>query len=152
MSQPLLDMISERRTCRFMRTQEPAMISAKQNQASSGLPSSTDAAPLTGKPKMLSHSETGLEQPITSQSSGSQSALLTSGFSRMSRRKSQIMRATVRQRPSDGDSPSPNKVAILGLTRSTNDKLLSPLGLSLGKPNRSRNQPSVRRRRAGLPT
>ena len=88
------------------------MISAKQNQASSGLPSSTDEAPLTGKPKILSHSETGLEQPITSQSSGSQSALLTSDFSRTSRRKSQIMSGRVRQRASDGDSPSPKKVAI----------------------------------------
>src|SRR5882757_793968 len=112
MSQPLLEIISERRTCRLIRTQEPAMINAKQNEASSGLPSSTEVPPLTGRPKMLSHSETGLEQPITSQSSGSQSALLTSAFSRMSRRKSQIMRARVRQRLSDGDSPSPKKAAI----------------------------------------
>src|SRR6266513_885968 len=103
MSQPLLDTTSERRTCRLIRTQEPAMISAKQNQASSGLPSSTEAPPLTGKPKMLSHSETGLEQPITSQISGSQSAPLISGFSRMSRRKSQTMSATVRQDDMLGD-------------------------------------------------
>src|SRR5206468_11111584 len=71
--------------------------SAKQNTASSGLTSSTEAGPLTGKPKMLSHSETDLEQPSISQSSGSQSALLTSGFSRMSRRKRKAMNASVRQ-------------------------------------------------------
>src|SRR6266481_5638912 len=97
MSQPLLEMISERRTCRFIRTQKPAIISAKENEASSGLPSSTEAAPLTGKPKMLSHSETDLEQPIRSQISGSQSAPLTSGLSRISRRKRKIIKATVRQ-------------------------------------------------------
>lgn len=97
MSQPLLEMISERRTCRFIRTQKPAIISAKENEASSGLPSSTEAAPLTGKPKMLSHSETDLEQPIRSQISGSQRAPLTSGLSRMSRRKRKIIKATVRQ-------------------------------------------------------
>src|SRR6266513_3085185 len=114
MSQPLLEMISERRTCRFIRTQKPAIISAKQNEASSGLPSSTEAAPLTGKPKMLSHSETGLEQPSTSQSTGSQSAPLTSGFSRMYRRKSHTMTAMERKRARDDESPNPNKVAIWG--------------------------------------
>src|SRR6266550_5899042 len=97
MSQPLLEMISERRTCRFIRTQKPAIISAKENKASSGLPSSTEAAPLTPKPKMLSHSETDLEQPISSQISGSQRAPLTSGLSRMSRRKRKIIKATVSQ-------------------------------------------------------
>src|SRR2546430_15685146 len=97
MSQPLLEMISERRTCRFIRTQKPAIISAKQNEASSGLPSSTEAAPLTGKPKMLSHSETDLEQPSISQGTGSHRTPLTSGLSRMSRLKRKIIKASVRQ-------------------------------------------------------
>src|SRR6266480_4015697 len=97
MSQRLLEITSERRTCRLRRTQKPAIISAKQIKASSGLPSSTEAAPLTGKPKMLSHSETDLEQPIRSQISGSQRAPLTSGLSRMSRRKRKIINATVSQ-------------------------------------------------------
>jgi hypothetical protein len=97
MSQPLLEMISERRTCLLARIQKPAIISAKQNEASSGLPSSTEAAPLTGKPKMFSHWERPLEQAITSQMSGSQSAPLTLGLSRMSRRKRKIIKATVRQ-------------------------------------------------------
>src|SRR5437667_5626559 len=95
MSQPLLEIISERRTCRLIRTQEPAIIRANQNHASSGLPSSTEAAPLTGKPKMLSHSETDLEQPSISQRTGSQSAPLTSGFSRMSRLKRKIIKPRV---------------------------------------------------------
>src|SRR6266513_1019823 len=103
MSQPLLEMISERRTCRFIRTQKPAIISAKQIKASSGRPSSTEAAPLTGKPKMLSHSETDLEQPIRSQISGSQRAPLKSGLSRMSRRKRKIIKATVRQDARGGE-------------------------------------------------
>src|SRR5439155_3525312 len=140
MSQPLLEIISERRTCRLIRTQEPAIIRANQNHASSGLPSSTEAAPLTGKPKMLSHSETDLEQPSISQSSGSQSALLISCFSRMSRMKSHAMTAIVRKRARDDESPSPNKVAIWGSTRCTDDKFLSCLRLSLGKPNKSGNQ------------
>src|SRR2546426_4814952 len=152
MSQPLLEIISERRTCRLIRTQEPAIIRANQNHASSGLPSSTEAPPLTGNPKMLSHAETDLEQPSTSQRTGSQSAPLTSGFSRMSRRKSQAMTTIVRKRARDDESPSPNKVAIWGSTRSTDDKFLSCLRLSLGKPNKSGNQTSVRRSRAGLPT
>ena len=97
MSQPLLEMISERLTCRFIRTQKPAIISAKQNEASSGLPSSTEAAPLTGKPKMFSHSETDLEQPSISQRTGSQSAPLIPGFSRISRLNRKIMKAIVRQ-------------------------------------------------------
>src|SRR6266480_4331930 len=141
MSQPLLEITSERRTCLLTRTQEPAMISAKQNQASSGLPSSTEAAPLTGKPKMLSHSETGLEQPSTSQSTGSQSAPLTSGFSRMSRRNSHTMTAIVRKRARDDESPSPNKVAIWGSTKSTDDKFLSYLGVTSRRTlNNSRKQ------------
>src|SRR5713101_260507 len=74
----------------------PATIRPKKNQASSGLPSSTEAAPLTGKPKMFSHAETDLEQPSTSQISGTQSAPLTLGFSRMSRLKKKIMKAIVR--------------------------------------------------------
>src|SRR5213592_1217504 len=97
MSQPLLWTISERRTCLLARTQKPAIIRTKVKHASSGLPSSTEAPPLTGKPKMLSHSETDLEQPIRSQISGSQRAPLTSGLSRMSRRKRKIIKATVRQ-------------------------------------------------------
>src|SRR6266576_3294339 len=97
MSQPLLGTIAERRTCLLARTQKPAIIRTKVKHASSGLPSSTEAPPLTGKPKMLSHSETDLEQPGISQSSGSQSAPLTLGFSRMSRRKRKAMKASVRQ-------------------------------------------------------
>ena len=97
MSQPLLWTISERRTCLLARTQKPAIIRTKQKHASSGLPSSTEAPPLTGKPKMLSHSESDLEQPGISQSSGSQSAPLILGFSRMSRRKRKIIKASVRQ-------------------------------------------------------
>src|SRR5207247_4550883 len=46
---------------------------------------------------MLSHSETGLEQPSVSQRSGSHRPPLTSGVSRMSRRKRKIINATVRQ-------------------------------------------------------
>src|SRR5438874_12901419 len=97
MSQPLLWTISERRTCLLARTQKPAIIRTKQKHASSGLPSSTEAAPLTGKPKMLSHSETDLEQPSISQRTGSHRAPLTSGLSRMSRRKRKAMNASVRQ-------------------------------------------------------
>src|SRR5947208_9667349 len=97
MSQPLLWTISERRTCLLARTQKPAIIRTKQKHASSGLPSSTEAPPLTGRPKMLSHSETGLEQPSVSQRSGSHRPPLTSGLSRMSRRKRKIINATVRQ-------------------------------------------------------
>src|SRR5207244_8431657 len=96
-------------------------------------PSSTEAPPLTGKPKMLSHAETDLEQPSTSQRTGSQSAVVTSGFSRMSRRKSHAMTAIVRKRARDDESPSPNKVAIWGSTRSTEDKFLSYLGVLVGE-------------------
>ena len=74
----------------------PATIRAKKNEASSGLPSSTEAEPLTGKPKVFSHKERLLEQPITSQISGSQSAPLTSGFPRTSRLKRKTMKAIVR--------------------------------------------------------
>src|SRR5215475_14558580 len=73
MSQLLLAKTSETRTCLLTRTQKPAIISAHQNKASSGLPSSTETAPPTGRPKMLSHVEKALEQPSTSQISGSQS-------------------------------------------------------------------------------
>src|SRR5262249_53273524 len=112
MTQPLLEIISERATCRLTRTQEPAISIANQNHASSGLPSSTEAPPLMGKPKMLSHAETDLEQPITSQRTGSQSAALISGFSRMSRRKSHAMSASVRKRARDFGRETPNKLAI----------------------------------------
>src|SRR5258708_22678851 len=101
------------------------MINAKQNKESSGLPSSTETPPVTGKPKMLSHSETDLEQPSTSQSSGSQRAPLTSGFSRMSRRKSQTISASVRKSASGDDSPSPNKPAMPGSTRFIDKRFLS---------------------------
>src|SRR6185369_12151289 len=111
MTQLLLETTSESRTCRLTRTQMPTTIRTRKNEASSGLPSSTEAPPLTGKPKMLSHSVTGLEQPSTSQRTGSQSAPVTLGFSRMSRRKSQIIRASVRKKARDEDRPRPNKLA-----------------------------------------
>jgi hypothetical protein len=78
----------------FIRTQTPATISTWNTRRFTWLPSSNDPPPEV-KPKMPSHCETNLDPQIDIQISGIQSAPVTFGRSRKSRRKRKIMNATV---------------------------------------------------------
>ena len=68
---------------------------AKKKAASSGLPSCTEP-PTLPSPKTPSHSEKNREPLTMIQKNGSQSALVTLGRSRKSRRNNQAMNATHR--------------------------------------------------------
>ena len=114
MIQPLFRTISESWTCLLKRTQQPAIASARRKYTSNELPCSDEAGPPAAKPKTLSHAEGGLEQAISNQRVGSQSARLTLGFSLMSRRKRKTTSATVRKRTRIGGKWRPKKLAIVG--------------------------------------
>src|SRR5207248_8435553 len=86
---------------------------------------------LTGRPKIRSHSEKGLEQQNSSQMSGSQSAPLTLGLSRMSRRKRKTIKASVRKRASRGGRPI--KLAMWVATGFTDYEFLNYLRTTLGR-------------------
>src|SRR5262245_37708083 len=87
--------IFDKLTCRLLRTAIPDAISPKNTKASKSLPSSTDVATNPGKPKMLSHLETDFDATRNTQNVGSQSVLVTFGFSRMSRRNRKAIKPSV---------------------------------------------------------
>src|ERR1019366_1892128 len=84
----LFRMNSARLTRRWWRTYRPAPMIPKKKIASTGLPPSTDEPPRFS-PNMASHSETNREPLMNTQKNGSQSAAVTLGRSRKSRRNNQ---------------------------------------------------------------
>src|ERR1700730_5414982 len=123
MSHQFSRQISPRLTFLWLRTQRPAMISEKYTKASSGLHSSTDRRE---RPQNTwSHWATDLEPMSSTHRTGSQSALVTLGCSRKSRRKRKTMKATVRNSATDGGRSRPKKLAMWGSTRFTDYEFLN---------------------------